>query len=264
MGAVNFSIDKALVKILVKKLELTAFIETGAYEGDAIENVSDMFDEIRSVEYSEDHAKRCQNRFRDHSHITVSRGNSPDFLQGLKTWSQQRSVLYWLDAHWCVGAVTDGDKSHCPLLEELDAIGDLPNDSIIMIDDARLFLCPPNKPHKVDQWPGFNAVLRKLLTLSESHRIMVLNDVILFYPPKAEGTLNRYARDHGIDWLSKLNLATLAEQAGLKNDPLKQIEAYFKSNNLNPFRVPETLWQQLKEKEVAIQKLLKKVNDAGL
>ncbi|MBD8554666.1 glycosyltransferase [Rhizobium sp. CFBP 8762] len=91
--------------------------------------------------------------------------------------------------------------SQCPLLDELDAIGTLNAKSVILIDDARLFLGPPLAPHEISAWPSFDQVSVRLRSLSSTHKLMVINDVIMFFPPEAEGDIVAYGQANGTDWL---------------------------------------------------------------
>jgi hypothetical protein len=117
-----------------------------------------------------------------------------------------------LDAHWCAAEGSGGANSQCPLLEELAAIGQLNDASVIMIGDSRLFLCTPCAPHRVSQWPTFQDFLDRLRRLSAFLRIMVLNDVTLFYPTIASPFPDQYAHEHGIDWLHQINRARSASE----------------------------------------------------
>jgi hypothetical protein len=91
--------------------------------------------------------------------------------------------------------------ANAPCLAEISAIGTLGEGSVILIDDARLFLAPPPEPHDVTQWPTFDQILLALRTLSDGHEVMVVNDVIVFYPRSIEKSVDGYARHHGVDWL---------------------------------------------------------------
>jgi hypothetical protein len=83
----------------------------------------------------------------------------------------------------------------------LDAIGSLGPQSVILIDDARLFLCPPPFPHEISHWPELEAIVEKLKALSGAHELMIANDVILFYPKSIRATVRDYAYRNSIDWL---------------------------------------------------------------
>ena len=205
MGAVDFSIDPRLVESLAEALPLSVFVETGTFEGEAIARLRRLFGEIHSVELSDKYYGEAVVRFGDDSAVKLYHGDSTDVLRVVQPNLQSRSVLYWLDAHWCVADETSGDHSQCPLLEELQAIGSLNPLSVILIDDARLFLATPPAPHEVTDWPRLESVVHHLRSLSDEHEMMVVNDVIVFFPASARTSVERYARSSGIDWLVQLH-----------------------------------------------------------
>ncbi len=144
-------------------------------------------------------------RFKNDPKVDVCHDSSVNFLQKLFPILKDESVFYWLDAHWCVADEAAGYASQCSVLDELSAIRQMNAQSVICIDDARLFLCPPPKPHKIEDWPSFDAIVKKLYTLSSTHEIMVVNDVIVCYPSSTRDIVKTYAYEHSIDWLSVLN-----------------------------------------------------------
>lgn len=202
MGAVSFSIDPGLVTALKQALPLDVFVETGTFRGDTVELVRERFKTVHSVELSREHYEAARLRFADRAHIDLVCGDSAEALARWMPGLHKKSVLYFLDAHWCAADNTAGGASQCPLLDEIRAIGRLNDESLIVIDDARLFLAPPPAPHEISDWPDMNAVLVALQRASPSHRAMVLNDVILFFPPSAGVALREYAQHAGMDWLA--------------------------------------------------------------
>ena len=225
MGAVDFSINPGLVAVLRTHLPLQVFVETGTFEGGSVESVRSQFDEIYSIESSPEYYSRAVSRFKDDPKIFIRLGHSPDVLRALAPSLLRKPVLYWLDAHWCVADYTAGESSQCPLLEELSAISSLNEQSVILIDDARLFLCPPPRPHEISHWPSLDSILKCLRSLSPAHETMVLNDVLIFFPGGAREALTHYAYEHSINWLTVLDKS----------------------------RDYDLLLAQLKEKEAAIQ-----------
>lgn len=205
MGAVNFSLEPKLVEHLKQVLPLSIFVETGTFEGETVNKVIFLFEEIYTVELSEEYYLRSSEKFQGQKSVKVYHDSSERLLQTLCPSLIDKSVVYWLDAHWCVADNTSGYHSQCPLLQELNAIQALNAQSVILIDDARLFLCPPPRPHEISQWPDFNAVIKKLFSLSSIHEIMVVNDVIVYYPVSINSTLKTYAYENSIDWLSVLD-----------------------------------------------------------
>lgn len=202
MGAVSFSIDLGLVAALKKALPLDVFVETGTFRGDTVELVKDHFREIHTVELSPEYYEAARSRFGARANIDLVQGDSAAVLAAWASGLHDKSVLYFLDAHWCVADNTAGETSQCPLLNEIRSIGQLNAESLIVIDDARLFLAPPLAPHEISQWPSFNEVLDVLRAMSPIHRVMVLNDNIVFFPPAASDAVLEYAQHAGTDWLA--------------------------------------------------------------
>lgn len=202
MGAVTFSIDLQFVKCLKKSLPLSVFVETGTFEGDSIANVLNEFDQLITIERSEVLWNKVVERFNNIPKVNAFLGNSPEILERVRDGLDGASVLFWLDAHWCTADNTFGVYSQCPLLEEIRAINKLNEQSVLMIDDARLFLAPPSYPHEVSQWPVLDEVLKALDGISNQHAVMILNDVIVYFPKSCRNSINEYARTNGVDWLS--------------------------------------------------------------
>lgn len=203
MGAYDFSIDADLVERLRDALPLSVFIETGTFEGEAVARVLPLFDELHSIELAPTYHAAASERFREHPNVRLHLGDSREVLRDLRWTLAARSVLYWLDAHWCVADETAAAESQCPLLGELDALGTLNDESIVLIDDARLFLATPPAPHDPPEWPRFQEVIEKLFSLSAAHEITVVNDVIAFYPASCRDAVSEYARSRGVDLLAQ-------------------------------------------------------------
>jgi hypothetical protein len=231
VGAVTFSLDPRLMECLAAALPFQVFFETGTFEGDGVAIAAPHVGRVITVESSQPLWQAAAQRFQGDPRIQVLQGNSPEVIARVRPSLGDEATLYWLDAHWCVAQNTAGDKSQCPLLEEIAAIGRLGATSMVLIDDARLFLAPPAEPHDVAQWPELNQIVQALRRLSDSHEIMVVNDVIAFYPPGAHDAMQAYARRHGMDWLR-------AVQSLRENDELRA--------------TMQDLNRQLKEKEAAI------------
>ncbi|MFP4307074.1 MAG: glycosyltransferase [Desulfococcaceae bacterium] len=201
MGAVHFSIDTDLVRFFRDRLAIPVFVETGTYRGDSLERARPFFDRLLSVESSARFFREASARFASDSAIKIHQGDSAEFLEDRSETLRETPALFWLDAHWCVDEGTAGESSQCPLLRELAAIGRLHPQSVVMIDDFRFFLSPPNAPHDISQWPSLDVVLAALESLSDVHRLMVVNDVGVLYPMDLRDDLREYARLNGVDWL---------------------------------------------------------------
>lgn len=202
MGAVSFSLDMRLVECLKEVLPLSILVETGTFKGDTVADGLQYFDRLITIEFSEKLWREAVTRFARTRKIEAHLGDSPKVLAKIRPTLGDAATMYWLDAHWCISENTVGDRSQCPLLSEIRAISQLSELSIVLIDDARLFLAPPPFPHEVAHWPSFQDVLVSLRCLSDKHEVMVVNDVIAFYPRNIKQAMVTYARMHGVDWLA--------------------------------------------------------------
>lgn len=246
MGAVNFSLDVQLVASLKKVLPLTVFFETGTFKGDTVDAMLPYFDRFITAELSEPLWKEVTDRFAGEKKIEPYLGNSPDVIAKFRPELKDSSVLYWLDAHWCVADDTSGEKSQCPLLEEILAIRQLNDQSVVLIDDARLFLASPPAPHEISHWPTIDSIITALRQTSARHELSVVNDVIIFCPKSARDSIISYERKYGVNWLR-------ASQSLLENEKLmcelneRQIQLEEKEKAL------VQMTQSCVEKEAAIQ-----------
>ncbi len=254
MGAITFSIDVQLVKLLQARLSLDIFVETGTFEGETIKKVCSLFKVLHTVELSSEYFTRAQNTFVEQSHIHLYHSSSASVIKQLTPTLAEESVLYWLDAHWCVADYSSGDTSQCPLLDELKAIEKLNEQSIIMIDDARYFLCPPPYPHEIAQWPSLGEVLFELQQLSTKHKFVVFNDTLIFYPISVEREINDYVYKNGVDWLQIYYKSTHYDEIfHVAEERLKLIETLDKLCKEKE-EVIQTLDKACKEREELIQK----------
>ena len=253
MGAVYFSIDPGLLNLLQKVLPIDVFVETGTFHGEAIEIAQTYFKDIYSIELSEDFYKKAILKYRSNENIHIYHGDSGEVLKQLVPSLIDRSIVYWLDAHWCMTDTSAGLLSQCPLLAELAAIQTLNKNSVIIIDDARLFLAPPPIPHEISQWPCITDIVQRLFQLSDTHCLMILNDYCLFIPNKIKTVVRQYAHSHSIDWLSVLDKSRdynkLLSQLKEKEEALQTKEQEIQNKKFE---------MQCKEEEIII---LKQKND---
>src|SRR6516164_10792848 len=99
MGAVTFSIDPALVNCLREALPLDVFVETGTFEGEAVDRVLPTFGEIHTIELDDTYFERALERFASERRVQVHHGDSRLILRSLVEQLSSRPVVFWLDAH---------------------------------------------------------------------------------------------------------------------------------------------------------------------
>ncbi len=223
MGAIDFSVNKDLLSFLHRTTKARCFVETGTFQGDSLAIAADIFPECFSVEISPVYYESAKKRFASNGNITIEREPSPDFLRRHSQLFNSRPTLFWLDAHWCAAEHTTDEDSQSPLIAELEALDRLHPESTVLIDDARLYLSPPPKPHRVHEWPSFHEVVATLMKLGPTHRLMIYNDVIVFYPGSAASSVLKFAHAHGTDWLAIKHAAE--RYSGLHGSLRKSIES---------------------------------------
>ncbi len=206
MGAITFSLDKKLLDFFVAEMNIEVFVETGTFKGDSLAAASEVIRECHSVELSKEYFSLARQRFSQQPNVHLNLGDSAEYLSNLASELVNRPTLYWLDAHWCVADNTAGDESQSPLLEEIKALGKLGAASVLCIDDARLYLCPPPAPHRYADWPDFHGLMQVIQACAPEHRSMILNDVFIVYPAALYDSLRRFAYEHGVDWLHYADL----------------------------------------------------------
>lgn len=89
-----------------------------------------------------------------------------------------KKCIFFLDGHWSSGDTAKGDKD-CPLIEECLAIDSLylSNESIILIDDYRLFNTKIN-----EDWSGINKQsIFKCFTNFKIVKECIYGDVLSLY-----------------------------------------------------------------------------------
>lgn len=180
MGIGTFGIPNEITLELARLNDATVFVETGTYHGQTTRWASNHFDSVFTIE-------RAENLYNLHSEelarlkgVKPLCGDSREMLPSIIAEIDDRKAVFWLDGHWS-GGETAGADDECPLLDELACIANRTGD-IILIDDARLFLCAPPQPHKPSQWPTILEIV-EALSLSHSRPfIQIIDDVIFAIP----------------------------------------------------------------------------------
>lgn len=128
-------------------------VETGTFRGDMMHAMSESFEQLYSIELSEQLYRKAKERFEDRPHIQILQGDSGKVLGELVP-KLASPTLFWLDGHYSAGETAKGEKD-TPIFEELAHILDDPRfQHVILVDDARLFGTDPSYP-KLDELNSF-------------------------------------------------------------------------------------------------------------
>lgn len=182
-----------LALALATQAQCQAFVESGTFMGTTTRWAARHFKAVFTIE-------RYEPLFRTHSpalaalpQVTPLLGDSRDYITTIANGLHEFPALYWLDAHWS-GHGTAGENDECPLLDELAALANRPDD-VILIDDARLFLCAPPLPHHAGAWPTIGRVLQ---ALGPGRHVQIIEDVIVAVPdrPDLVQVVTHHAQKH--------------------------------------------------------------------
>jgi hypothetical protein len=191
MGIVTFSIPKGLVQRIIKQIPFDNFVETGTFEGNSSFWAAGHFKKVFTIEIDPAMSKATASKPDCPKNIEFLVGDSKDILPQLAKKLSGRS-FFWLDGHWCGGLKTDDE---CPLMKEIEAIGEI-KDAAIFIDDARCFLGPPPSEHDPKHWPRIDDIFQKLRELFPANFTTIQDDVIMSVPPDVARIVNE-------DWKEK-------------------------------------------------------------
>lgn len=180
MGVVSMGIPQQVTLRLANLVGAQTFVETGTYQGGTTRWAAENFKFVHTIERSKVIYDRYSPELSKFPTVRTHFGNSKDVLPGLLVEIGSDPAVVWLDGHWS-GGETAGEDDECPVIEELRALAPRGND-IVMIDDARLFLCAPPKPHKYEQWPTIQDVINALPHQGAKHFIQVIDDVVFIVP----------------------------------------------------------------------------------
>ena len=188
MGIIRMGPPQDILCYLKKTGNIDVLIETGTYYGATAVWAATHFGQVKTIEYSADIYKETSTKHADKTNIEFRFGDSRQQLAELVPQLQE-PVLFWLDAHWCSFG-SYGQTDQCPLLDELDIILASPFEHIVLIDDARLFLCPPPAPNLPAHYPDIAAVL-KTVSAKNMHSI-IYEDVIICVPASMKAVFSAY------------------------------------------------------------------------
>jgi len=131
---------------IAKNNNLKNIIETGTYLGDMIEATKKIFTKIDSIELNQELYQEAVKRFRKEPHIKIWNGDSYLILAEIIKDAKQ-PTLFWLDAHYSGGITAKSEFGDTPINKELEVIfSNWQKDSVILIDDSRLFIGTNNYP----------------------------------------------------------------------------------------------------------------------
>jgi len=176
--AKSLSIDE-VKKIMGSKAgfqNIDVFVETGTFLGATVKNVCRYFKEVHTIELSKELYQKAKSKFRALP-INFHFGDSRFIINELAS-KIQKSVVWFLDAHWSHGPTAGNEKGqvHVPLMDELKSIVERNFSDLIIIDDVRLF-----GTNKKEDWSNVSYAGIINMLQSRDYEVEMLNDRMLIY-----------------------------------------------------------------------------------
>jgi len=192
VGIINHGVPRELVTLIRQAIRAEVFVEAGTFEGATAAWAAGSFAEVITIEAAPSLFAAARTRLKAHANVRCEEGDSRVVLRRVLP-ALSRTAVFWLDSHWS-GGETFGQSDECPVIDEIEVIAATGAEHAVLIDDARLFLCPPPEPHQPSHWPDLATVLAALARLPGKPWIFVLDDVICAVPGAARPALEAFVR----------------------------------------------------------------------
>jgi hypothetical protein len=192
MGLGVFDV-RPLMKRVGDQFGARTFVEGGTFAGATARWASEHFDKVITIEADQSLYSAARKRLADRLNVNCIFGDTltalPEVLAVLNG-----PAVFWLDSHWS-GPGTYGHGKVCPIREEIRLISAAGGDHFLFVDDARMFLAPPHKPSRIEEWPTIDEVLEVLAAGSPRPYVVVFGDVLVAVPPRARHTVASHCQD---------------------------------------------------------------------
>ncbi len=163
-----------IISSYAEKNNLKSMVETGTYKGESIHAVRKLFSRIFSIELDPELFAAAKARFSNDPQVTILQGDSAELLPEVLK-QLPGPTLFWLDGHWSGGPTAKGNKD-TPVVEELNSVlSHYQYPSVILIDDAKLFLGSHD-------YPTVGEIKSLVKKYQPKLKIQVKRDVIRIFP----------------------------------------------------------------------------------
>lgn len=156
-----------------RRYKLRTLIETGTYYGEMVAAVKDQFDQLYSIEFDPELARRAIKRFAGDPRVDILEGDSQKVLpELLKAISQP--ALFWLDAGYWGWANLARDPQR--LSVEVEAALSHPvKGHVVLMDDARML-------DGRNGAPTYDELRSRIAARYPDRRVELLHDIIRITP----------------------------------------------------------------------------------
>lgn len=178
-------LNPSLMQKLIQLFDIQNLVETGTFGGDTSRLASHYFKKIYTIELKHDYFQKSLISFKNYPNIYPLEGHSPYLLKQIIPQIDGK-ILFWLDAHWCGENSAKWNEQMTPIREELIAIKECGlKNSIILIDDVRIFHGLPNDFPEFGGYPTINEVKVMIEEINPKYEFYILGDTAIAFPREA-------------------------------------------------------------------------------
>jgi hypothetical protein len=193
MGDVFWGLHTPLAARLGQACDLHLAVETGSHFGFGALQLSAMFDRVWSIDADNELVDFVRDSYQVENLRFLCGDSALQLAEVLRVLDQP--TLFVLDAHWfpMSSRAQFVPDNRCPVIEELRVIhsrAEISDPSVIMIDDAQMFLGSLKQPWRRSDFPSIDVLLDRL---NEHHPyVTVTDDVIIAGPDAAREAVDAY------------------------------------------------------------------------
>lgn len=184
MGDVYWGVHLPLAAV-ARRHGLRMAVETGTYFGSGAIHLAALFDRVWSIERNRElHAFFSETYGGVLPNVEIVWGDAPDHLHEVIAALEGAPAFFFLDAHSFPSSAIDmaADQHHCRVREELGVLADAGvscRRSMVVIDDADMFLGSLPPPFRDEDFPSITDIVEDLRVLLDAEYICVLDDVVV-------------------------------------------------------------------------------------
>ncbi|CAN5174490.1 hypothetical protein BH09DEP1_BH09DEP1_1160 [soil metagenome] len=179
----NMSLEESFIEMIAQASNAQTIVETGTYLGDSTEKMARHFKQVITIELGKELYEKAKKRFVKKKNVILHEGDSAQVLPTILPQLKGK-VVFFLDAHFSMHDTACGSEN-TPIITELEIIRKAGlKDSIIIIDDVRMFYKPIANVSKtfMEGYPTVNDLVDKLLEINPAYQIATVYDTLIAFP----------------------------------------------------------------------------------
>ncbi len=178
IGPVSYQTKAYILREYARHYGLRSLIETGSYDGKNLLLLASAFEEIHSIELSQEYFDLCVRKTANCPWIFMWQGDSAEVLPDVLQQVPEPALVY-LDAHY-MGEGTALGPDYTPIDAELRAISGRVGD-VVIVDDVEEFETNP-------EYPGARWIVEATARYLPKHEVWQTGNEYLLLPPATERT----------------------------------------------------------------------------